>query len=215
MTGWVIMVLLAVAVAVGLLRWFRRDLGAMQFLGAALLLALAGYAWQGRPGLAGAPKAQAAQAQRGDSDFAALRRDLLGQFNRTDAWLLSAEALNRSGETLSAVNLIRTQIDKSPRDMVLWLGLADALIQHAGGALTPAAEMAFNRAAQLAPDHPAPRFFYGIAMARMGQFEAAEQYWQQVLALPQTTDNWRNAVASAREAAARMRAMAAGAPPMQ
>jgi cytochrome c-type biogenesis protein CcmH/NrfG len=81
--------------------------------------------------------------------------------------------------------MLQGQLEQSPRDMDLWLGLADALIQHANGLLTPSAEMAFNRAAQVAPDHPAPRFFYGLGVARMGQFDAAEQLWQQVLAMPQ------------------------------
>jgi cytochrome c-type biogenesis protein CcmH/NrfG len=90
--------------------------------------------------------------------------------------------------------------------MDLWLGLADALIQHANGLLTPSAEMAFNRAAQVAPDHPAPRFFYGLAVARMGQFDAAEQLWQQVLAMPQITEKWRNVVTQAQRMSADMQA---------
>ena len=34
--------------------------------------------------------------------------------------------------------------------------------------MTPAAQLAFQRAEQLAPDHPAPRFFYGLALAQGG-----------------------------------------------
>jgi len=215
MIGWVIILLLAAAVVLGLWRWIRGDAGALQFLGAALLLALAGYAWQGRPGLSGAPKAQVEEAPVPPSDFAQLRRGLLGEFDRAGAWLTTAEAVTQSGNTESAVKMLRGQLDQNPRDMKLWLGLADALIQHAGGLLTPAAEMAFNRAQQVAPDHPAPRFFYGLALARMGQFEAAEQFWQQVLALPQITDNWRNAVQQAQEVTAEMRAMGPTAPQMQ
>jgi cytochrome c-type biogenesis protein CcmH/NrfG len=213
MSGWVVMLLLVGAVALGLWRWVRRDMGAMQFLAAALLLALAGYAWQGRPGLTGAPKAQAAEAQRPPSDFAQLRRGLLNEFDRAGAWLTTAEAVTQSGNTLSAVNMLRGQLDQSPRDMTLWLGLADALIQHAGGLLTPAAEMAFNRAAQVAPEHPAPRFFYGLALARMGQFEAANQLWVEVLAMPQVTDNWRNVVAQAQRTSAQMQAAGTSGPP--
>lgn len=215
MMGWVGMLLLAAAVLLGLWRWVWRDMGALQFLGAALLLAFAGYAWQGRPGLAGAPKAQAASQALPDSDFAQLRAGLLGQFDAAGPWLTTAEALTRDGNTLSAANMIRNQLDKNPRDMDLWLGYADILLQHAGGMLTPASEMAFNRAAQVAPDHPAPRFFYALALARMGQFEAAEQYFQQVLAMPQVTDQWRTIVGRARETSAQMQAMGPAGPPMQ
>ena len=215
MSGWIAMLLLAAAVALGLWRWVRRDMGLMQLLAAALLVALAGYAMQGRPGLAGAPKAQAAPTMKRPSDFAQLRRGLLGEFDRAGAWLTVAEASAQSGNTLSAVKMLQGQLEQSPRDMDLWLGLADALIQHAGGLLTPSAEMAFNRAAQVAPDHPAPRFFYGLAVARMGQFEAAEGLWREVLAMPQVTENWRNVVAQAQRMSADMQAGRAGGPGMR
>ena len=208
MSGWIVMLLLAGAVVLGLWRWVRRDAALLQSLAAALLLALAGYASQGQPGLAGTPKAQAAQAMRPPSDFAQLRRGLLGEFDRAGAWLTTAEAAAQSGNTLSAVKMLEGQVQQSPRDMDLWLGLADALIQHAGGQLTPAAEMAFNRAAQVAPDHPAPRFFYGLAVARMGQFDGAEQLWREVLAMPQVTENWRQVVTQAQRMTAELRTMA-------
>jgi cytochrome c-type biogenesis protein CcmH/NrfG len=215
MNGWIVMLLLVAAVTLGLWRWVRRDMGAMQFLAAALLLALAGYAWQGRPGMAGAPKAQAADGMRPPSDFAQLRRGLLGEFDRAGAWLTTAEAIAQTGNTLSAVNMLRGELERSPRDMDLWLGLADALVQHAGGLLTPAAEMAFNRASQVAPDHPAPRFFYGLALARMGQFEAADQFWRQVLAMPQVTEQWRTVVAQAQRMSVEMQAGGPSGPRMQ
>jgi cytochrome c-type biogenesis protein CcmH/NrfG len=215
MMGWLVMLLLAAAVTLGLWRWVRRDMGALQFLAAALLLALAGYAWQGRPGLAGAPKTKAADEQLPPSEFAQLRRGLLGEFDQAGAWLTAAEAIAQGGNTESAVNMIRGRLEQNPRDMDLWLGLADVLIQHAGGMLTPAAEMAFNRAASVAPDHPAPRFFYGLALARMGQFDAAETYWREVLSNPQATEAWRNVVGQAQRMSAQMRAAGPGGPPMR
>jgi cytochrome c-type biogenesis protein CcmH/NrfG len=207
MSGWIVMLLLAGAVLLGLWRWIRRDLGAIQFVAAALLLALAGYAWQGQPSMAGAPKARAKAEPRPDSDFVQLRRPLLGEFDRAGAWLTMSEGMIRMGDTKGAVDMLRGQLDKNPRDMDLWLGLADALIQHSGGMLNPAAEMAFNRAAQVAPDHPGPRFFYALAVARMRQFDAADQFLQQVLDMPQTTETWRDYVGRARAAVAEMRAM--------
>ena len=54
--GWLIIVVMALVVFAGLWPFIGRDKGAMQFLGAALLVALAGYAWQGRPNLEGSPK---------------------------------------------------------------------------------------------------------------------------------------------------------------
>lgn len=214
--GWVIVALLAVAILLGLWRWMGRDIGAWQFVAAALLVGCAGYAWQGRPTMAGAPKAAEAD-RREDSEFALLRGQLLNQFDRAGAYLTTAEALMRSGNTLSAARMLHGQLQSNPRDMGLWLGYADALLQHANGQLTPASEMAFNRAAQVAPDHPAPRFFYALAIARLGQFDAADQYLQQVAALPQLNDDWRTVITRAREGVARMRAAGppSGAPPMR
>ena len=53
--GWLIIAVLTVLVFAGLWYFLRRETATLQFLGAALLIALAGYAWQGRPGMAGRP----------------------------------------------------------------------------------------------------------------------------------------------------------------
>ena len=213
MMGWVVMLVLALLVAGGLWRFIAKDTGMVQFLGAALLLALAGYAWQGRPGLAGAPKARAAADQRPPSDFSQLRRDLLGQTDFANAWLTPAESYLATGDTADAVDLIRSGIRQAPRDMDLWIGLGDALVQHAGGLLTPAAELAFNRAMQLAPQHPAPRFFYGLALARNGQFDAADGLWREALVSGQASQAWRDVITQAQELTAQARATAQSAPP--
>ena len=65
--GWLIMAGATLVVG-GALGWFlRREKGALQFLSAALLLALAGYSWQGHPGYAGSPKAPPGE-QQGEQD---------------------------------------------------------------------------------------------------------------------------------------------------
>ncbi len=213
--GWIAMLLLVAAVVLGMWRWVRRDMGALQFLAAALLLALAGYAWQGQPSLAGAPKGRE-QERRPASEFSQLRRDLLGEFDSAGSWLTVAEARAASGNTEGAVSVLRDRLDQNPNDMKLWLGLADMLIQHAGGQLTPAAEMAFERARQIAPDHPAPRLFHGLALARTGQFDAAESFWRRALAVPETqaSEKWRDIIGQAQRMTSRMRTMGPAGPPM-
>jgi cytochrome c-type biogenesis protein CcmH len=47
--------------------------------------------------------------------------------------------------------------------------------------MSPASQLAFERAYRLAPNHPAPAFFYGLALARGGNWDAAEQVWNQLL----------------------------------
>ena len=48
----------------------------------------------------------------------------------------------------------------------------NALVDHARG-LTPPAELAYQRAAELSPSYPAPHFFLGLALARSGDRENA------------------------------------------
>jgi cytochrome c-type biogenesis protein CcmH/NrfG len=181
-TGWIIMLGLALAVGAGLWRFVRHDKAALQFLGAALLVALAGYAWQGRPGLAGSPKAPPAREQRPESEFAATRGRMLGQFDNASTWLTIAEGFQRRGDTQSGAQVIQSALREHPRDPDLWVGLGNALVIHNDGMMTPAAQLAFQRAAEIAPDHPGPRYFYGLALAQGGQLEEAERIWRELIA---------------------------------
>jgi cytochrome c-type biogenesis protein CcmH/NrfG len=207
MMGWVIMLVLALLVAAGLWRWMRGDMGMIQFLGAALLLALAGYAWQGRPGLAGAPKAPPPPTQQQpDSAFAEMRPDLMGQFNNAAHWLSLAESYQRTGNSKEGVEIIQNALRRMPNNADLWVGLGNALIQHSDGLMTPAAELAFDRASQIAPDHPGPRFFYGLALAQGGRFDEAEQTWRALLASAPPSATWRGAIQEQLDALAQARA---------
>lgn len=214
MMGWVVMLVLAALVAGGLWRWLRHDVGVVQFLGAALLLALAGYAVQGRPGQAGAPKAAAVRQALPDSAFAELRPELLGQFDQASAWLTMAESYQRTGDTKSGVDAVRRGIQLNPSNADLWVGLGNALVLHSEGLMSPAAELAFNRASQLAPEHPGPRFFYGLALAQGGRYEEAEQLWRQLLASAPPSANWRGAIEQQLQALAAARSQGRLAPPV-
>lgn len=189
--GWVLFLFVALSVFAALWRFAKLDMASLQFLGAALLLALAGYALQGRPELPGRPKPPLAKQHLADSDFAETRRDMLGSFDRANQWLTIAENFQRAGDTKAGVDLIRNALRGGPRDPDLWLGLGNALVLHADGMMTPAAELAFARAREIAPGHPAPRFFYGLALAQGGRFDEAEQIWRQILATAPPDASWR------------------------
>lgn len=213
MSGWIVALLLAAAVLTGLWRCMRADAGALQIVGAALLLALAGYAWQGRPELVGTPKLPAARDTAPATAFALFRRSLLGEFNAASGWLTLAESYQRTGDTETAVVAVRRAIELNPRSIDLWIGLGNALVVHANGVMTPAAALAFHRAAQIAPTHPAPPFFYGAALAQAGRFDQAEVVWRAVLVAPTTTAVWRSATEQQLGVLARVRAGSRSAPP--
>lgn len=191
MTGWWMTALLAVAILAGLWRFSRFDRTMLQLVAAALMLGMAGYAWQGRPGLAGRPMPPPARQALPDSEFTKARGVMLGRFDDAARWLTIAEVYQRSGDTQSAAGVIGAGLRAHPDDAELWVGLGNALVLHGGGMMNPAAELAFQRAARLAPDHPGPKFFYGLALAQGGRFDQAERIWRNLLAAAPADVEWR------------------------
>lgn len=189
--GWLLILVLALAVGLGLWRFGRFERAPLQLLAAALLLAMAGYAWQGSPGLAGKPVPPPVRQELPDSEFAGARRDLLGEFDTAGRWLTIADSYHRSGDSLSAAQVIRSGLRAHPDDADLWVGLGNALVIHADGRMTPAAELAFQRASRIAPDHPGPKFFYGLALAQGGKFDEAARIWRDLLAAAPPGVEWR------------------------
>ncbi len=189
--GWLLILLLSAGVFAALWRFASFDRAALQLLAAALLVAMAGYAWQGRPGLAGKPVPPPTRQSLPDTEFAGTREGMLGQVDTAARWLTIADSFHRSGDTQNAVGVIRAGIRAHPNDADLWVGLGNALVVHADGMMTPAAELAFQRAAKLAPEHPGPKFFYGLALAQGGKFDEAEALWRSLLAGAPADAEWR------------------------
>ena len=205
--GWIVMFALALATGAALWPFLAKDKGALQFLGAALCLALAGYAWQGHAGMAGRPKAPPAREQLPDSEFAETREDMLGRFDRAARWLTIAEGYQRRGDTENGVEVIRSGLRAYPQDPDLWVGLGNALVIHNDGMMSPAAQLAFQRAAQIAPEHPGPRYFFGLALAQGGQFDEAERIWRQLVAEAPPGAEYRQMIEERLQALQQQRAM--------
>lgn len=185
--GWVILLLL-VAASLGALWWSGVRGGLLTAAAAALLLGSAGYAFQGRPDLRGSP-AQGAEG-RDILPLTEARHTFFGNFTAAESWLLMSEALARNGNTESAVGILQNAVGRYPGDPQLWIGLGNALVDHAHG-LTPPAEFAYRRAEELSPGYPAPPFFYGLALARSGDREGAVRIWLQLLAKSPRGASWR------------------------
>ena len=158
---------------------------------AAVLVGLAGYIYQGQPGLAGAPRV-ADEAPVGSADAAiAERRALSSTPVGGNAWLMIADALSRHGEYAEAATVLRGALDKNPHDGEAWLALGNALVGHAQGSLGPGALYAFRQAQAADPTAPGPPFFLGLAMARSGQLVAARAQWAGLLARSPADAPWR------------------------
>lgn len=185
--GWIVLALLT-AISIGLI-WAQRVRGGLLTASAAaLLLGASGYALQGRPGL---PAAPARPVDKSDAfPLTDARHAFFGHFTRAESWLRISEALARDGKSEDAVGILQNAARRYPGDPQIWIGLGNALVDHAHG-LTPPAELAYRRAAQLAPGYPAPAFFYGLAMARSGDREGAVALWKEVLLKAPPTAQWR------------------------
>ncbi|MEO6114208.1 MAG: cytochrome C biogenesis protein [Sphingomicrobium sp.] len=180
--------------AVGLL-WLAKLRGPLLTLAAAAIaFGCAGYAWQGRPDLAGVKRA--ASERGAPMSLVGARVALMGRFDNADSWLIMSDNFASRGNSLDAVGILRSAVREHPRNYKLWVGLANALTDHGRG-LNPAARLAFRNAASLAPDHPAPPFFLGLAEARSGNVDEALRLWRIILAKAPANASWRPLVEDA------------------
>lgn len=185
--GWLILLVL-VTLALAALWLLGVRAGLFKAAAAALLVGASGYALQGSPDLPGAP-AQASEA-RDVLPFAEARHAFFGRFSPSESWLVMSEALARDGKPEDAVGILQNAVKRYPGDPQLWIGLGNALVDHGRG-LTPPAELAYKRAAQVAPGHPAAPFFYGLALARSGDRDAAVALWKKILQSAPEDAAWR------------------------
>jgi cytochrome c-type biogenesis protein CcmH/NrfG len=193
MTGWLALAAL-VAFGLGAFRLLGLRGAMLQLAAAALLLGAAGYALHGRPGVPSSE--QEAQASRQAIPLGNARRAFFGELGGSNHWLMMSDSMAGRGKTADAAGILRSAVREHPGDPVLWIGLGNALVDHVG-VLTPAAQLAYERAASLSPGHPAPPFFYGVALARSGEREAAVRLWRQILADASAEAGWRPLVEDA------------------
>jgi cytochrome c-type biogenesis protein CcmH len=178
---WVLLLGLAAVVFGVLVLVFKIPRVAWELTGAALLFGLAGYAMQGHPGLAGAPKAPAEDQRAADAELVRQRQALGGSFGQGQSWMVVADALSRQGQFRAAADLLDNAVQKNPRDADLWVALGNALTGHSDGMISPAARYAFVRAATIDPNHPGPPFFLGLALAQSGHLVEARAMWADLL----------------------------------
>lgn len=175
--------------------WLLRLRGPILTLAAAaLMLGGAGYALQGRPTLEGSPNLSAARPA--PVPLTEARKSLMGRFTPADTWMTISEAYASRGQTADAVGVMNSAIRARPTDYAMWVGLGNALADHAR-TLTPSARFAFQHAVELAPGHPAPLFFLGLAEARSGHPAVAAALWRDILARARADASWRPMVEDA------------------
>ncbi|GAB5488195.1 MAG: hypothetical protein Pars2KO_17650 [Parasphingorhabdus sp.] len=189
--GWVILFFMVGAVF-GILLWLGKlPRTAYELTGAALLIGVAGYAWQGQPGMAGVSVQPAEKPNSFDEDSITSRNEMGERFGTAREWLVFSDSLNRDGKHGAAANYLRNGVKEHPKDPDLWVGLGNALVVHADGVITPAAQFAFQQAANISPEHPGPPFFLGMAYAQSGKLDQARAVWTELLERSDEDAPWR------------------------
>ncbi len=189
--GWLIL-LGFLLLLFGSLVWLGKlPRGTYELTGAALLLGVAGYAWQGNPGMAGVSIEPTEKPNSFDDSSIESRKEMGERFGSAQEWLIFSDALNRSGKHGAAANYLRNGVKEHPNNPDLWVGLGNALVVHADGIITPAAQFAFQKAADISPEHPGPPFFLGMAYAQSGKIDQARAIWTELLERSPEEAPWR------------------------
>lgn len=188
--GWALILIFAASSLVALWRFGNMGRQGLELGGASMLIALAGYAWWGNPGLKGvSTTASEAAGMETSAQDAKLVPD--GQFSAEGNAMMLADAMMRAGKTRQAITQLNAALKANPQSADLWVNLGNALVVHGGGLMNPAAQVAFQRAADIAPEHPGPPFFTGLALAQSGKLEEAAELWKQLLDRAPKDAPWR------------------------
>jgi cytochrome c-type biogenesis protein CcmH len=179
---WLFVLVAVLLIGLGLWRFAKMPRAALEMTSAALLLGVAGYAWQGNPVQPGNPVKSAASTPPPEEISAGLRKATVSKFGAEGEILAYADAYIKSGHSQAAVSAVRAGLLKSPNNADLWVGLGNALVVHSDGQMSPASQFAFEKAATLSPNHPGPPFFLGLGLAQAGKLDDAGQVWRGLLA---------------------------------
>jgi cytochrome c-type biogenesis protein CcmH len=188
--GWIFLIVSVALILLALWRFGRFGSTALQFSAAALLLAVAGYVFQGSPTQPSAsvqtPEDLNTETVPGD-----MRRTFASSMNAEGQWIALSDALMKAGRTRAAVSILTEGTRKAPGNADVWVGLGNALFVHGGGQMNPAAQYAFERAASISPNHPGPPFFFGYALAKSGKMAEAGEVWRGLLERAPADAPWK------------------------
>jgi cytochrome c-type biogenesis protein CcmH len=188
MNAWLFVFAAVLIVGALLWRWTRFPRDGQYLVAAFLMLGLAGYAWQGHPNTPGSPVSPYGKAIPDDGN---VRRFMTARFGAAGETLGYSDAWLKAGRPDLAVRTINIGLQSNPNNADLWVGLGGALVAASDGVVTPAATFAFEKAARLAPAHPGPAFFEGLAAAQGGKIEDAARSWLALLDRTPKDALWR------------------------
>lgn len=189
--GWLWIILLG-AGALAALAWaLRTSRNSILPVATMLLLGVAGYALQSHPDVPGAPAEIPASSTQSEAQLARDVEAAAQGAQGSEQFFALADSFQQKGDHRMAAGLLARAAKVEPGNADLWVAMGNALVLHAGGMVTPAASLAFDRALAIMPDHPGPPFFQGLALAQAGQYDEAAKIWRDLLARTPADAPWR------------------------
>jgi len=209
MNGWFVLGLLSVLSLFALVFFVRSSKGLWQVAAAAVLLGMAGYALQGRPSLPPAPAQPLEASAVGATQLVEIRADMDESFGSAKRWLVTADSFAKQGDYPLSASYIQSGLRKDPQNADLWSALGLQLMLASEGQMSPAAQLAFDKARAIRPKYPAPYYFAGLARLFAGDLDGAILLWEKTVSLATPTAKWKTRIESQLQAAKALQAQAA------
>ena len=189
---WVLVAGLALLVFAFLIFVLKLPRGVWEAVAAALVLGGGGYALQGSPEQPGAPTAPAEPVSVDPRTLVEARLKLTNKgIPPNDKWVVIADGLARNGHYADAAEVLRGAVEADPHNSDAWLAMANALLAHSSGMVTPASLYAYRQAAKADPSNPGPPFFLGLALLQSGRVAETRTLWAGLLARAPEDAPWR------------------------
>ena len=209
MNGWFVLGLLSVLSLFALVFFVRSSKGLWHVAAAAVLLGMAGYALQGRPSLPPAPAQPLEASAVGATQLVEIRADMDESFGSAKRWLVTADSFAKQGDYPLSASYIQSGLRKDPQNADLWSALGLQLMLASEGQMSPAAQLAFDKARAIRPKYPAPYYFAGLARLFAGDLDGAILLWEKTVSLATPTAKWKTRIESQLQAAKALQAQAA------
>ena len=187
--------LLATAIPVASVALYLARYGRLPQWPAAVVLAIAIpatsvalYLWQGSPAIPGAPLASRTDAGR--PVLSPAQMTLIAEQQaavdsdpaNAEAWAILGRGYLLAGRYQDSVDAFGAAIELGANGPDEQMGLVEALMERAGGLMTPEVQRAIDAALAADPAHAAARFYQGEAHAQAGRMQAAFEVWMALAA---------------------------------
>lgn len=181
MIGWILAILITIATIALIVFFAKLPRNLWVLPSAAGALALAGYAYQGRPDVMASPAQPIAASADVAEQLIGIRQEMDSDFGAAKRYLIASDAAARKGNFDLAAAFIKNGLNDYPNDAELWGALGVQLMLASNGQISEPAKLAFDRARKARPKSPVPDYFEGLRALFDGDVINAERLWRQVL----------------------------------